>query len=152
MTSLDTTLDVVHNPAIMLQGIFCSRLESQKSDSCCGCALTQADKRGFIAKVSDFGLSQLQPESSPCNGTASASEAEGTVTHMAPEMLMRGCGSCASDVYSFGILGRTHLLSFAHSRIALLHCEILHCIVPCPSMACMSGVCKIGPPSLQQRK
>lgn len=69
--------------------------------------MRQADKRGFIAKVSDFGLSQLQPEQSPMQETASAtSEAAGTVTHMAPEMLTTGSGCCASDVYSFGILGR----------------------------------------------
>lgn len=66
----------------------------------------QVDRRGFIAKVSDFGLSQLQPDKSPHHGSPSAAvEAAGTVTHMAPEMLEHGVGSCASDVYSFAILG-----------------------------------------------
>ncbi|CAL8466947.1 g6483 [Coccomyxa elongata] len=68
---------------------------------------SQEDKRGFIAKVSDFGLSQLQPEKSPCdNGNSAVAEAAGTVTHMAPEMIAHGMGTCASDVYSFAILGK----------------------------------------------
>ncbi|EIE26632.1 kinase-like protein [Coccomyxa subellipsoidea C-169] len=68
-------------------------------------ASSKVDKRGFIAKVSDFGLSQLQPDKSPCNETTSTGvEAAGTVTHMAPEMIAHGVGSCASDVYSFAIL------------------------------------------------
>ena len=77
---------------------------------------TQVDKRGFIAKVSDFGLSQLQPDKSPCNETTSTGvEAAGTVTHMAPEMIAHGVGSCASDVYSFAILGET--LSHASQKL-----------------------------------
>jgi hypothetical protein len=64
--------------------------------------------------VSDFGLSQLQPEKSPLRGTPSVvAEAAGTVTHMAPEMLTTGSGCCASDVYSFGVLSeKSHWSSF----------------------------------------
>lgn len=63
-----------------------------------------------MAKVSDFGLSQMQPEKSPCAAAVAAhTEAAGTVTHMAPEMLCGGSGSCASDVYSFAILGAVPL-------------------------------------------
>lgn len=78
------------------------------------------DKRGFVAKVSDFGLSQLQPDKSPCHNTASAAvEAAGTVTHMAPEMIAHGAGSCASDVYSFAILGEQI------ERVSLRICRLL---------------------------
>ena len=94
----------------------------------------QADARGFVAKVSDFGLSQLQPDKSPCSAPAGpaaehASDAAGTVTHMAPEMLQGGPGSCASDVYSYGVLGDVLL------RSALLCCVQMHATlvsVPCP--------------------
>jgi serine/threonine protein kinase len=78
------------------------------------------DRRGFVAKVSDFGLSQLQPDKSPCHNTASAAvEAAGTVTHMAPEMIAHGAGSCASDVYSFAILGEQI------ERVSLRICPLL---------------------------
>jgi len=64
----------------------------------------QEDPRGFTAKVSDFGLSLLQPDKTPGTGDMPASAA-GTVAYMAPEMLCYGSCSRASDVYAFGILG-----------------------------------------------
>lgn len=65
----------------------------------------QADPRGFIAKVSDFGLSKLVADSvGAVAATQSSSEASGTVTHMAPEVLTQGKVSPAADVYAFGIL------------------------------------------------
>ena len=67
----------------------------------------QEDSRGFTAKVSDFGLSLLQPDKTPSTGDtpASAAEPAGTAAYMAPEMMCYGSCSRASDVYAFGILG-----------------------------------------------
>ncbi|CAL5225588.1 g8436 [Coccomyxa viridis] len=64
------------------------------------------DPRGFTAKVSDFGLSQLQPDKTPSTGAtpAAAAEPAGTVAYMAPEMLCYGSCSPACDVYAFGVL------------------------------------------------
>jgi len=53
-----------------------------------------------IAKVSDFGMSaRLKPEETHVSNVHS-----GTVTHMAPEVLLAGKLSKAADVYAFGIL------------------------------------------------
>jgi len=53
-----------------------------------------------IAKVSDFGMSaHLAPEETHVSNVTS-----GTVTHMAPEILLTGKLSKAADVYAFGIL------------------------------------------------
>ena len=71
-----------------------------------GCA-PQENQRSFTAKVSDFGLSQLQPDKTPSTGPTpgAASEPAGTVAYMAPEMLCYGSCSRACDVYAFGMLG-----------------------------------------------
>ena len=71
----------------------------------------QEDSRGFTAKVSDFGLSQLQPDKTPSTGAtpAAAAELAGTVAYMAPEMMCYGSCSRACDVYAFGILGLRRL-------------------------------------------
>ena len=71
-------------------------------------AASQEDPRGFTAKVSDFGLSQLQPDKTPSTGAtpAAAAEPAGTVAYMAPEMLCYGSCSPACDVYAFGVLGQ----------------------------------------------
>ncbi len=39
----------------------------------------------------------------PRNPTPYTPPPQGTITHMAPEVLMKGCLSKASDVYAFGI-------------------------------------------------
>lgn len=72
-------------------------------------ACAQDDPRGFTAKVSDFGLSRLLPDTSPKVGQSSG-EYTGTITHMAPELLERGGMSRAADVYSFGILSEPPIL------------------------------------------
>ena len=65
----------------------------------------QDDWRGFNAKVSDFGLSQLLPESQAhIKDKLASDDVAGTVTHMAPELLAGGAMSAAADVYAFGIL------------------------------------------------
>ncbi|WIA41787.1 hypothetical protein OEZ86_009120 [Tetradesmus obliquus] len=58
------------------------------------------DERGFTAKVADFGLSlTIDPHS-----THVSNAFQGTMTHMAPETLMSGQISRASDVYAYGIM------------------------------------------------
>eukprot|EP00775_Hariotina_reticulata_P011706 gene11706-11851_t len=58
------------------------------------------DARGFVAKVSDFGLSvRMDPTETHISNVY-----QGTLTHMPPEVLMYGKISRASDVYAFGIL------------------------------------------------
>lgn len=61
--------------------------------------LTSADTpRGFIAVINDFGLSRIAKNRDITTKTV------GTVSHMAPELLMDGVMTGASDVYSFGVL------------------------------------------------
>ncbi|PNG99656.1 Mitogen-activated protein kinase kinase kinase MLT, partial [Tetrabaena socialis] len=56
--------------------------------------------RGIIAKVADFGLSTRMEHQE----THLSSCFQGTLTHMAPEVMMEGRISKAADVYSFGIV------------------------------------------------
>uniref|UniRef100_A0A061RD42 Kinase-like protein n=1 Tax=Tetraselmis sp. GSL018 TaxID=582737 RepID=A0A061RD42_9CHLO len=56
--------------------------------------------RGIVAKVADFGLSvHMSHEQTHISGVHA-----GTLTHMAPEILMCGRISKSADVYAFGIL------------------------------------------------
>ncbi|KAG1672489.1 hypothetical protein FOA52_002797 [Chlamydomonas sp. UWO 241] len=57
------------------------------------------DKRGFIAKVADFGMSVKMDNMQ----THLSNMFQGTITHMAPEILLDGRVSKAADVYAFGI-------------------------------------------------
>ncbi|KAG2438990.1 hypothetical protein HYH02_010781 [Chlamydomonas schloesseri] len=56
--------------------------------------------RGIVAKVADFGLSTRMEHQE----THLSSCFQGTLTHMAPEVMLEGRISKAADVYSFGIL------------------------------------------------
>jgi serine/threonine protein kinase len=58
------------------------------------------DARGFVAKVSDFGLSTAIDSTE----THISNFYQGTLNHMAPEVLMHGKISFASDVYAYGIM------------------------------------------------
>ncbi|KAG2500646.1 hypothetical protein HYH03_001413 [Edaphochlamys debaryana] len=58
------------------------------------------DGRGVVAKVADFGLSTRMEHQE----THLSSCFQGTLTHMAPEVMLEGRISKAADVYSFGIL------------------------------------------------
>ncbi|KAG2437335.1 hypothetical protein HXX76_005992 [Chlamydomonas incerta] len=58
------------------------------------------DPRGFVAKVADFGLSMRLDQ----DETHVSNAYHGTLVYMAPETLLKGHVSRASDVYSFGIL------------------------------------------------
>lgn len=58
-----------------------------------------SEGRGIVAKVADFGLSvSLNPTQTHCSNLF-----QGTLTHMAPEVIMKGCVSKAADTYAFGI-------------------------------------------------
>mmetsp|Transcript_438 Transcript_438/g.1315 ORF Transcript_438/g.1315 Transcript_438/m.1315 type:complete len:743 (+) Transcript_438:113-2341(+) len=56
------------------------------------------DRRGFTAKISDFGLAQL------CMGPTLIPSVFGTVSHMPPELLSDGLLSNKCDVWAFGVL------------------------------------------------
>eukprot|EP00775_Hariotina_reticulata_P010053 gene10053-10209_t len=59
-----------------------------------------ADRRHFVAKVADFGLSmRIDPEATHVSNIY-----QGTLTHMAPEVMLHGKLSRGSDVYAFGVL------------------------------------------------
>eukprot|EP00878_Enallax_costatus_P013393 GHUV01014005.1.p1 GENE.GHUV01014005.1~~GHUV01014005.1.p1 ORF type:complete len:832 (+),score=111.45 GHUV01014005.1:893-3388(+) len=58
-----------------------------------------ADGRGLVAKVCDFGLSLKMDHAE----THLSNVYQGTMTHMAPEIMLSGRVSKAADVYSFGI-------------------------------------------------
>ncbi|KXZ53722.1 hypothetical protein GPECTOR_6g639 [Gonium pectorale] len=74
------------------------------SSSSGGCASSSPSwtelPRGFVAKVGDFGLSSHVDDGTHLTATA----AQGTLTHTAPELLLYGHIGKANDVYSFGIL------------------------------------------------
>ncbi|KAF8057640.1 HT1 [Scenedesmus sp. PABB004] len=84
-----------------------------------------------VAKVSDFGLSLCVDPGE----THVSSVHAGTLTHMAPELLMQGRCSRASDVYSFGILVwelATGGKAFAGIPKPLLgHCIVSQQMRPC---------------------
>ncbi|KAG2428818.1 hypothetical protein HXX76_011518 [Chlamydomonas incerta] len=63
---------------------------------------SRSDRRGFIAKVADFGLSKIvqvaERGSLECD-----TDATGTIAYMAPEVL-NGSLCPAADIYSFGVI------------------------------------------------
>ncbi|EFJ50029.1 hypothetical protein VOLCADRAFT_58768, partial [Volvox carteri f. nagariensis] len=61
---------------------------------------SRSDRRGFIAKVADFGLSKIFPVSE--RSLECHTDATGTIAYMAPEVL-NGSMSPAADIYSFGV-------------------------------------------------
>ncbi|GAX74177.1 hypothetical protein CEUSTIGMA_g1626.t1 [Chlamydomonas eustigma] len=60
---------------------------------------SSGEGRGFTAKVADFGLSVKMNNAD----THMSNMYQGTMTHMAPELLMEGRISKAADVYAFGV-------------------------------------------------
>lgn len=82
-------------------------------------AASELDDRGFVAKVSDMGLSRIMNGSNGVINTRTS----GTVTHMPPELLMDGDLTKAADVYAFGIIlweiaaGRRPFEGLTHGQI-----------------------------------
>ncbi|KAL4423975.1 hypothetical protein ABPG75_001276 [Micractinium tetrahymenae] len=60
----------------------------------------RADRRGFVCKLCDFGLSRLLSDHQTSLQTAHF----GTVSHAAPELLQHGRLTRSSDVYAFGVV------------------------------------------------
>ena len=58
------------------------------------------DRRGYVAKVSDFGLSRVLNT----NKNHIKTQTFGTVTHMPPELLCKGLLTPSADVYAVGVL------------------------------------------------
>mmetsp|Transcript_14058 Transcript_14058/g.30435 ORF Transcript_14058/g.30435 Transcript_14058/m.30435 type:complete len:668 (+) Transcript_14058:557-2560(+) len=58
------------------------------------------DRRNFLAKVSDFGLSRVLQ----ANKNHIKTQTFGTVTHVPPELLAKGTLSPSADVYAVGVL------------------------------------------------
>ncbi|GIL58521.1 hypothetical protein Vafri_13465 [Volvox africanus] len=59
---------------------------------------SRKDRRGYVAKVSDFGMAQF------CTQDHISNVPWGTLVYMAPERLLQGQLFPASDVYSFGVI------------------------------------------------
>jgi len=93
---LDTALDIAKamlhlHSCNVLHGDLKARNVMMKSSG--------ADDRGVQAKVGDFGLSIKMDHME----THVSSMFQGTLTHMAPEIMLHGHVSKAADVYAFGI-------------------------------------------------
>ncbi|KAI8471115.1 MAG: kinase-like domain-containing protein [Monoraphidium minutum] len=117
---LDTALDIARAVAhLHAQSIIHSDLKARnillKS--------APAESRGFVAKVADFGLSmEINPQD-----THISNAFQGTITHMAPELLLSGHVSRASDAYAFGIL-LWELATGGHAYAGLPRALLGHCI------------------------
>lgn len=61
---------------------------------------SDANKRGFRAVLSDFGLSTVLAS----GATHRTSQAKGTLTYMGPELITSDAVSPALDCYSFGVV------------------------------------------------
>lgn len=77
------------------------------------CFSRRSDARGFVCKVSDFGLSRSREGIDEL-----FSSSPGTALFAAPELLSRGIGGFESDVYAFGILA-WHMVSMGSSEADL---------------------------------
>ncbi|GAX84475.1 hypothetical protein CEUSTIGMA_g11895.t1 [Chlamydomonas eustigma] len=93
---LDTALDIasgmlhLHNSNVVHSDLKAQNILLQTNTT---------EARGVTAKVSDFGLSLRMAAAD----THVSKAFQGTLTHMAPEVLLKGIQSTASDVYAFGI-------------------------------------------------
>jgi serine/threonine protein kinase len=83
--------------------------------------LASPDPRGFCAKLSDFGLSRVLPLGS----TTITTRTHGTVTHMAPELLLEGRMTRAADVWSFAVV-LWELVAGERPYRGLTHGQVLH--------------------------
>ncbi|GAX78093.1 hypothetical protein CEUSTIGMA_g5535.t1 [Chlamydomonas eustigma] len=93
---LDTAVDIAKG-MVHLHG--CNILHSDLKAQNVLLQSNPTEPRGFTAKISDFGLSLHIG----AQATHVSKVFQGTMTHMAPEILSRGHQSKASDVYAFGV-------------------------------------------------
>lgn len=94
-------------------------------DLCGGNVMLQSPPNGgpgFCAKVGDFGL--CRHLAGPAERLRLAGDAYGTVTHVAPEVLLEGAATKASDVYSFGVMLH-EMLTGARAWAGLSHAAIV---------------------------
>eukprot|EP00798_Chlamydomonas_sp_ICE-L_P024635 gene24635-10256_t len=61
------------------------------------------DRRGYIAKITDFGFSRIATNNDAANFMMKT-DTYGTVTHMPPELLRGGLLTIASDIFAVGII------------------------------------------------
>ncbi len=66
---------------------------------------TATDPRGFMCKLADFGLSRVLD----VDMTHISTHTYGTISYMPPELLSQGKMTRAADVYSFGMLSKSHV-------------------------------------------
>ncbi len=66
---------------------------------------TATDPRGFMCKLADFGLSRVLD----LDMTHISTHTYGTISYMPPELLSQGKMTRAADVYSFGMLSKSHV-------------------------------------------
>ncbi|WIA08278.1 hypothetical protein OEZ85_007721 [Tetradesmus obliquus] len=93
---LDTAADVAK---AMLHLHSCNVLHSDLKARNVMLSTGNADGRGIVGKVGDFGLSLKMDHME----THVSNVYQGTLTHMAPEIMLDGRVSKAADVYAFGI-------------------------------------------------
>ena len=78
--------------------------------------------------MSDFGLSRtVGPEGEGGDEGVVATRTYGTVTHLAPELLLQGRMSRAADVYSFGVV-LWEMLQGGRPFPGLTHSQVLHAV------------------------
>jgi hypothetical protein len=94
LSVLETALDVARGMEYLHQF---SILHSDLSSNNILLSSSKKDGRGFIAKVTDFGLSRI-------SNREITTKTVGTVSHMPPELLVDGVMTKAGDVYSFGVV------------------------------------------------
>ncbi len=85
-----------------------------------------SDRRGYVCKLGDFGLSRMLGEAQTHVDTGSY----GTVTHAAPELLSEGRLTKASDVFAFGML-LWELVTGERLFADMHHMQVGFCVFVC---------------------
>lgn len=86
--------------------------------------LTSVGKGAVVAKVADFGLSQVLAG----DQTVIKTDTFGTVTHMSPELLLEGRLTAAVDIYSLGVI-MWQLLTGQRPFGQLNHAQIISAVL-----------------------
>lgn len=88
-------LSYLHDKSIIHSDLNCNNILLKSK------TVTDFDTRDFFAKVCDFGMITFF---SDWSGSYKTVEVKGTITHMAPEMILKGHQSPSCDIYAFGIM------------------------------------------------